>query len=110
MAEQHDATTMLQLAQWGAMMGLEEAMMTVMSPGFNAEDADPQDKLVNRVLVYGETIGTLTKNRLLDAALVRDWLWVEGMWAKVSPAVEKIRSQAGEPRLYENFEVLATKE
>jgi hypothetical protein len=108
MAEQHDATLMLQIAQWSATMGLEEAMQTVMAPDFNPDDADPQDKLVNRLLVFGETVGTLTKNGLLDTALVRDWLWVEGMWARVAPAVEKIRSHTGEPRLYENFEALAT--
>ena len=107
MAEQHDATVLLQLAQWGSMMGLEEAMSLVMSPDFKPDDADPRDKLVNRVLTFGETIGTLTKNGLLDKALVQDWLWVEGIWAKVSAAAEKVRAETGEPRLYENFEALA---
>ena len=83
-------------------------LINTRAPDFKPDEADPQDKLVNRILVYGETIGTLTKNGLLDTALVRDWLWVEGIWAKVSAAAEKIRAEAGEPRLYENFEALAT--
>jgi hypothetical protein len=107
MAEQHDATVLLQLAQWGSMMGLEEAEHVIMSPDFDADAADPRDKLVSRMLNFGETVGTLTKNGLVDRALIKDWLWVEGIWARVSPAVEKIRSEFGEPRLYENFEALA---
>jgi hypothetical protein len=34
-------------------------------------------------LTWGETIGTLTKNGLLDTELVLDWLWVSGVWARV---------------------------
>ena len=109
MADKHDAELMIQLAQWGTMMGLEEAMLAVMSDDFDVEGADPDDKLVGRVLVFNETLGTLTKNGLLDTDLVLDWLWVEGVWAKVGPAALKSRHKHGVPELYENFEALATK-
>ena len=110
MADKHDAELMIQLAQWGSMMGLEEALGEVMSDDFDVEGADTQDKLVGRLLTFGETIGTLTKNGLLDTDLVLDWLWVEGLWAKVGPAALKSRDKYGVPELYENFEALAAKQ
>ena len=107
MAEQHDATLMVQLAQWGSTMGLEDGLRHMWSDGFDPETADAQDPLIGRILMFGETIGTLTKNGLLDTALVLDWLWVSGMWAQLSPAVQRMREKMGVPELYENFEALA---
>ena len=107
MAEQHDATLMVQLAQWGSAMGLEEALQHVWSEDFDPAAASAMDPLVTRVLTYGETIGTLTKNGLFDTALALDWLWVSGIWARVAPAAEKLRKDLGVPELYENFEALA---
>jgi len=107
MAEQHDATLLVQLAQWGASMGLEDALQTVWASDFDPEAADHGDAMVRRLLTFGETVGTLTKNGLLDTALVLDWLWVSGMWARVSPAVQKVRAETGVDALYENFEALA---
>ena len=110
MAEQHDATLLVQLAQWGASMNLEEALEAIWAPDFDPADADPSDRMVRRVLTFGETVGTLTKNSLLDTALVIDWLWVAGIWARVGPAVEKMRADTGVAALYENFEALAGKQ
>jgi hypothetical protein len=107
MAQQHDATMLIQLAQWGTAMGLEDAMLTVMADDFDPESADANDKLIARVLMYGETIGTLTKNGLLDADLVLDWLWMQGVWERLGPAARKVREKYDEPTLYENFEALA---
>jgi hypothetical protein len=110
MAEQHDATLMVQLAQWGSTMGLEEALQHIWADGFDPETADAQDPLMSRILTFGETIGTLTKNGLFDTALVLDWLWVAGIWARVAPAVQKLRDQLGVKELYENFEALASQQ
>jgi hypothetical protein len=110
MAEQHDADLIVQLAQWGSTMGLEEAQQYLWSEEFDPETADPRNPLVTRVLTYFETIGTLTKNGLLDQALVLDWLWVAGVWGRVSRAVEKTRHDLGVPELYENFELLASQQ
>jgi len=110
MAEQHDATLLVQLAQWGSSLGIEEAQQLIWSDDFDPETADPRDPLVSRVLTYFETIGTLTKNGLLDRALVLDWVWVSGVWAKVAPAVHRTREELGVPQLYENFELLASAE
>jgi hypothetical protein len=62
------------------------------------------------LLLLGESIATLTKRELLSAELVDDWLWLEGIWSRVGPAALRAREKFGEPRLYENFEALATGE
>ena len=101
---------LVQLAQWGATMGLEEAMQAVLADDFDSETASANDVLVSRVLNWGETIGTLTKNGLIDTDLVLDWLWVAGAWSKVGPAALRLRAKHGIPQLYENFEALAAKQ
>ena len=106
-ATHNDAILMVELAQWGSMAGIDEAARDVMSDGFDPEEADIQDASVSKVLMFGETIGTLVKNGLLDRQLVYDWLWVEGTWAKVAPAAQRARAKAGVPQLYENYEALA---
>lgn len=110
MADRQDGAMIVQLAQWGAALGLEEAMHAVWADDFDPEAASVQDTYVSRVLNWGETIGTLTKNDLLDTDLVLDWLWVAGVWSRVAPAARKLREQHGVPELYENFEALALKQ
>ena len=110
MANREDGTLLVQLAQWGSMMGIEEAQQAVWADGFDPQTASVEDVLVSRILVWGETIGTLTKNGLLDADLVLDWLWVSGVWSRVGPAAVKMREKHGVPELYANFEALASKQ
>jgi hypothetical protein len=106
-ANREDGALLVQLAQWGSTMGIEEAQQAVWAECFDPETASADDVLVSRILTWCETIGTLTKNGLLDTKLVLDWLWVSGMWSRVGPAALKLREKHGEPRLYENFEALA---
>jgi hypothetical protein len=104
-----DAQLMLQLAQWGTALGVEEAMPQVFSDSFDPQTADAKaDPAVRKLLAYCESIGTLTKHGLLNRQLVEDWLWIDGLWARLGPSALKLREQYGEPRLYENFEALAT--
>ncbi|MFC8503054.1 hypothetical protein ACFUC1_11865 [Pedococcus sp. NPDC057267] len=110
MATREDAALLVQLAQWGATMGLEEAQQAVWADGFDPETATVEDVLVSRVLAWGETIGTLTKNGVMDTELVLDWLWVAGMWSRVGPAATKAREKHGVPQLFENFEALAARQ
>lgn len=107
MADQHDAQLILQMSQWGTQMGLEEAMRTIMAESFDPEKATEDDPNVRRVLQWFETVGTLTKNKLLDTELVLDWIWVAGAWDKVRPAALRAREKVGVKELYENFEALA---
>ena len=99
---------MIQIAQWGTSLGVQEAMPRIFADDFEPETADAMsDGAVRTILMFGESIGTLTKNNLLSTDLVHDWLWVEGLWARVGPAALRQRERFAEPRLYENFEALA---
>ncbi len=110
MADRKDAELIVQLLQWGTAMGLEEATHAVFADAFDPQTASAEDELVSRVLNYGESIGTLTKNGLLDTELVLDLWWVSGLWVRVGPAALKLREKHGVPELYENFEALARKQ
>jgi hypothetical protein len=102
-----DAQLMVQLAQWGTELGLERVLPQLLADDFDPDTANAYDEPVRTVLMFGESIGTLTKHDLLSLELVHDWLWVEGLWSRVGPAALKAREKFGEPRLYENFEALA---
>jgi hypothetical protein len=103
-----DAQLMVQLAQWGTALGIQEAMPAVFAEDFDPETADVLGSAdVRTILMFGESIGTLVKHDLLSAELVSDWLWIEGLWSRVGPAALRQRERFGEPRLYENFEALA---
>ncbi|WP_246456372.1 DUF4760 domain-containing protein [Nocardioides mesophilus] len=107
MADQQDAQLMMQVLQWSSMSGGIDALVNLMSPGFDAEGASATDRDVLTLLLLGETLGTFTKQGLLDKGLVND-LWASGLvWAGVGPAALRQREQFGEPRLWENFEALA---
>ena len=103
-----DAFLMVELAKWGTALGLGDALLALMSESFDPETADLADANVRTVLQFGESVATLTKHDLLSAELVNDWLWVGGLWSRVGPAALRARETYGEPRLYENFEALAT--
>ena len=103
-----DAQLMIQIAQWGTALGTGDAFAQLFADDFDPETAEVTDQAVRTILVFGESIGTLTKRDLLSAELVHDWLWVEGLWARVGPAARRAREKFGEPRLYENFEALAS--
>lgn len=102
---------MVQIAQWGTALGMQDALPAIFADDFDAEAADAMnDRPVRILLLFGESIATLTKRELLSAELVDDWLWLEGIWSRVGPAALRAREKFGEPRLYENFEALATGE
>jgi hypothetical protein len=108
MAGTHDdAVLMVELAKWGAMIGLPEASRKIYADGFDVDGADTLDEEVQTALFFHETIGTLVKNGLLDRELVYDWLWVSGAWDRVGPAAKRAREKVGVPQMYENFEALA---
>jgi hypothetical protein len=106
-ATHDDAILMLELAKWGSMVGINEASREVFADDFDAEAAEVTDPSVSNLLMFGETIGTLVKNGLIDRELIYDWLWVEGTWAKVAPAAKRARTKAGVSELYANYEALA---
>lgn len=105
---QADAQLMIQLAQWGTSLGVWDSMPELFADDFDAQAADAnEDDAVRTMLMFGETIGTLTSRGLLSAELITEWLWIEGLWERVGPAAMRLRERFDEPRLYENFEALA---
>src|SRR3954462_11727877 len=92
-----DANLMVQLAQWGTALGVDDAVVAVFDEDFEPETADLMtDAPVRTILQFGESIGTLTKRNLLSAELVNDWLWVDGLWSRVGPAAVRAREKYGE--------------
>jgi hypothetical protein len=110
MPDREDAALLVQLAQWGTSLGLQAAMLEIFAEDFDPESASASDEPVSTVLAFGETVGTLTKNGLIDTGLILDWLWMSGAWARVGPAALKEREKYGVPALYENMEALAAQQ
>src|SRR5205085_272730 len=102
-----DATLMVELAKWGAMIDLAASNRVIFADDFDPDAADMRDAEIQSTLVFYETIGTLVKNGLIDRDLILDWLWVKGPWERCAPAVNRARDAIGMPALYENFEALA---
>ena len=107
-AKYEDAALVMQIVRWGAEIGLDEATHEIFAEGFDPEAATADQKAVRTILTFGETVATLVKHKTLDKELVEDLWWVDGAWARVGPTAKKARERLGEPRLYENFEALAT--
>jgi hypothetical protein len=56
-----------------------------------------------------ETIGTFVKQGLLHEGLVHDLYWIAGAWRQAEKVCKGLRKESGEPRLFENFELLASR-
>jgi hypothetical protein len=102
-----DANLIVQLVRWGTEMGLDEAVQVLFTEGFEPSSASTDEVSVRKVLGFGEVVGTLVKQGVLNRDLVLDLWWVSGLWARVQPAAERQRERLGQGRLYENFEALA---
>jgi hypothetical protein len=64
---------------------------------------------ISAFLMSCETIGTFVKQGILGEGLVNDLFWVTGAWAKSEKICKGMRKEAGEPRIFENFEALAAR-
>ena len=107
MATREDATLLVQIMQWAAISGLDEALGKIFSDDFDPETAKANDPAVRKVLNLGETVGTFVKQGLLDRDLVHDLWAMQLTWKRVGPAALKARERIGEPRMFENVEALA---
>jgi hypothetical protein len=99
---------MLQIAQWGTALGVNDSWGQIFSDDFDPYEAEATEPNIQKVLTFCETIGTLVKRDLLSKELVDDWLWIDGIWGRVGPAAIKHRDKAEEERLYENFEAMTS--
>jgi hypothetical protein len=111
-----DAELMLQIAQWNSMSGVPEAMNWLWSDEFVSDYTAFVKKYppgsdgylkASRICGAFETIGTLYKNNLLNKELLFDWIAVAMVWKRIKGFALGARQEAGEPRLYENFEMMA---
>ncbi len=111
-----DASLMLQLAQWGSTMGLQQALNWVWSDQFVTDFAQFQEKYppgsdgyasASKVCGWYETLGTLYKYSLFNEELLFDWLLVSAVWDRLEGFALGLRELVGDPRLYENFEAMA---
>ena len=107
MPDHHDAALIVQLARWATEMQHEEAVAEISRENFDPQSVTIEEPSVRRVLQFGETVGTLTQNGLLDQGLVLDWIWFAGLWERVGPAALREREKRGVPELFENFQALA---
>jgi hypothetical protein len=105
-ATHEDAALVLQLMRWGTETGLEEALGEIFSPEFDAEHSSMANPSVRKVLYFGEIAGALVHHHVMDRDLLRDTLWFDGIWPRVRRAALAMREESGEPKLYENFELL----
>lgn len=101
-----DAVLVVQLAQWGTTLGLDDALQAVFTQGFDPNTASIGEPAVQKALTFGETVATLVKHKLLDPEIVNDLWWLEGLWSRVGPAGVREREVLGQQRLYSNFEAL----
>jgi hypothetical protein len=102
-----DANLVMQIVRWGTEIGLTDAVLTVLADEFDPETASTDNRSVQKVLNFGEVVGTFVNQGVLDRGLVTDMWWMEGLWSRVGPAAKRQREHLGEPRLSENFEKLA---
>lgn len=56
-----------------------------------------------------ETTGTFVKQGILSEELVNDLYAVRAMWQVAEKVCKGIRKESGEPRMFENFEQLASR-
>ncbi len=114
-----DASLMLQLAQWGAVSGVQAAQGWMWSDQFTPDYTEfmkqypPGTEGSGKVMAvcgFFETLGTLWKHGLLNEELIFDWIAVSAIWERIKNIPLGWRKDAGNPRLYENFEALAKAE
>jgi hypothetical protein len=102
-----DAALVVQLARWGTELGVDDAAHAIFADTFDPATSSVDDPSVRKLLSFGEVVGTLVKQGVLNRELVLDLWWVTGVWKQVAPAAKRERDRLGEERLYENIEALA---
>jgi hypothetical protein len=113
-----DAQLLLQLARLNAESGCPEAGNFIWSDAFVSDYDEFKRKFptgskehgyIRTLAAFYETVGTLVKNELLNEDLVLDWLAVHLVWSRLEGLLIGMRDEAGEPRLWENFQALAAR-
>jgi hypothetical protein len=107
-ATHEDGNLLVQLMRWGTELNVEEALSHIFSEEFDAENEPMDSAYIRNILYWGETAGALVKHGVLDKALLRDVIWIDGIWTRVSKHALMAREGSHEASLYENFEALVS--
>ena len=109
MATHEDAMLVMEIMRWAQETGATDTTHRLMREHrLGGDPPSTDDPDVVQVLVLHETVGTFVKQGVLDAGLVHDLMAVDWVWSVVGPGAIAMREEMGEPRLWENFEALAT--
>jgi hypothetical protein len=112
------AKLLIQILQLDATTGANEGWHIVRefdSPPTMAQlrrKYDPTTAEYRKVMAFLESceiLGTFVKQGVLSEELVNDLIWVAGGWRHAEKLCKSMRKEEGEPRLFENFERLATR-
>jgi hypothetical protein len=107
MTTHEDAAIVVQLLQWGAQIGVEDAYNAIYDERFDPASAEPTDPDVRKVLIFGETLGAFVAKGALDSELVYALFAWDLSWSRVGPAAMKARERFNAPSLYDSYEALA---
>ena len=111
-----DANVLLQIEQWFAIAGINDATHWIWSDEFDPNYTTFVEKhpigsegygKVRKALNAYETVAALWKNGLFNEKLLFDWKGVNFLWDRVEVYVLGMRERAGNDTLYENLEALA---
>jgi len=111
-----DAKILLKLYELSGSAEQAKAWRFVFSDDFVNDYAEFQKKfprpsdeedLVFTFAAFFELMGTLWKHKLINEALLFDWILVPPRWKRVDKFILGFREKMGEKRLFENFEALA---
>ena len=114
-----DAQLILQIMQVNAASGANDGWHLLLS---EFETAPTRSQLLRKFpresaeyrqiqafLAGCETMATFVRQGILNEALVHDVFWIAGAWQRSEKLCRAMRKEAGEPRIMENFEWLATR-
>lgn len=98
----------------GAMAGWEYLLAFETPPTLlQLRKRHPRDsgeyRCISAFLGSCETLGTFVKQGLVNEQLVHDLYWIAGAWRQSEKVCKGMRKELGDPRLYENFELLASR-
>jgi hypothetical protein len=96
------------LRGWGHLQEFETPpTKTQLQRRFPKGSGEYQD--IQAFLYSCETTATFVRQGILNEALVQDLYWVAGAWRMSEKLCRAARKEAGEPRILENFEWLASR-
>lgn len=116
--DRDDATALIQLANLHAQLQVSAGLDVLWRADFPTDPytidawfAPGTDgrRGLEAVLVWFQTVGTLVKHDLLDAAICRDFARADLVWARIAPMAMAERRTTGDDTMWANFELLAAK-